>query len=372
MSAFAPVGKMFAPLAPIFDGLGEKLRGVWQWFKDLIAPVKATQDTLNSCRDVGVMFGQALADALLMPLNAFNKLRSGIDWVLEKLGIINKESSSLDQTAAKANAATQNGYSPAISSYNSYQPVTAPAGRSYIDQSRSEYHFTLQGGIAPNGQLDNQLRDAVERLEREARQITRQHDARLRRPIMMLALGMFVFMRQTLPYQSMQRSADYSWASNSRIGKRDAFQYLGEGEDKITLSGDLYPELTGGKFSMLALYAMAEQGRAWPLISGSGWIYGMFVVSNVSETGTVFFEDGSPRKISFTLSLTRVDESLAAVYGDIGKQAESLVGKAGDLLSQVGCNDAGYYHRRGCHTDARLYADTGKQRYHRQYQRSAD
>ena len=169
MSAFAPVGEMFAPLEPIFDGLGEKLHGVWQWFKDLIAPVKATQDTLNSCRDVGVMFGQALADALMMPLTAFNKLRSGIDWVLEKLGIINKESSSLDQTAAKANAATQNGYSPAISSYNSYQPVTAPAGRSYVDQSRSEYHFTLQGGIAPNGRLDNQLRDAVERLEREKR-----------------------------------------------------------------------------------------------------------------------------------------------------------------------------------------------------------
>lgn len=145
MSAFAPVGEMFAPLAPIFDGLGEKLRGVWQWFKDLIAPVKATQDTLNSCRNVGVMFGQALADALLMPLNAFNKLRSGIDWVLEKLGVINKESSSLDQTAAKASAATQNGYSPAISSYNSYQPVTAPAGKTYIDQSRPTYQINVPG-----------------------------------------------------------------------------------------------------------------------------------------------------------------------------------------------------------------------------------
>lgn len=169
ISAFAPVGEMFAPLAPVFDGLGEKLRGVWQWFKDLIAPVKATQDTLNSCRDVGVVFGQALADALMLPLTAFNKLRSGIDWVLEKLGIINKESSTLDQTAAKASAATQNGYTPAISSYNSYQPVTAPAGRSYVDQSKSEYHFTLQGGIAPGGQLDNQLRDAVERMERDRR-----------------------------------------------------------------------------------------------------------------------------------------------------------------------------------------------------------
>lgn len=169
MSAFAPVGEMFAPLAPIFDGLGEKLRGVWQWFKDLIAPVKATQDTLNSCRDVGVMFGQALADALLMPLNAFNKLRSGIDWVLEKLGIINKESSSLDQTAAKANAATQNGYSPAISSYNSYQPVTAPAGKTYIDQSRPTYQITVPGNGMPGGRLGNDLQDALEKYERDKR-----------------------------------------------------------------------------------------------------------------------------------------------------------------------------------------------------------
>lgn len=169
MSAFAPVGEMFAPLAPVFDGLGEKLRGVWQWFKALIAPVKATQDTLNSCRNVGVMFGQALADALLMPLNAFNKLRSGIDWVLEKLGVINKESSSLDQTAAKASAATQNGYSPAISSYNSYQPVTAPAGKTYIDQSRPTYQINVPGNGMPGGRLGNDLQDALEKYEREKR-----------------------------------------------------------------------------------------------------------------------------------------------------------------------------------------------------------
>ncbi|MCS2169109.1 phage tail protein [Scandinavium sp. TWS1a] len=153
---------------------------------------------------------------------------------------------------------------------------------------------------------------------------------------MMLTLGMFVFMRQSLPYQSLQRSADYQWPSNSRVGKRDAFQFLGPGDDKITLTGDLYPEMTGGRLSMLALYTMADEGRAWPLISGTGTIYGMFVITNVSETGTVFFADGSPRKISFTLSLTRVDDSLAALYGDIGKQAESLVGKAGNVLSLVG------------------------------------
>ncbi len=173
-AAFAPVGELFTPLKPVFDWLGEKLQAAWQWFKNLIAPVKATQDTLNRCRDTGVMFGQALADALMLPLNAFNKLRSGIDWVLEKLGVINKESDTLDQTAARTHTATYGtgDYIPATSSYagyQAYQPVTAPAGRSYVDQSKNEYHISLTGGTAPGTQLDRQLQDALEKYERDKR-----------------------------------------------------------------------------------------------------------------------------------------------------------------------------------------------------------
>ncbi len=170
-AAFAPVGELFTPLKPLFDWLGEKLQAAWQWFKNLIAPVKATQDTLNRCRDTGVMFGQALADALMLPLNAFNKLRSGIDWVLEKLGVINKESDTLDQTAARTTYGT-GGYIPATSSYagyQAYQPVTAPAGRSFVDQSKNEYHISLTGGTAPGTQLDRQLQDALEKYERDKR-----------------------------------------------------------------------------------------------------------------------------------------------------------------------------------------------------------
>jgi len=198
-SAFGPVGDIFTPLGPMFDTLGNGLQKVWQWFKDLVAPVRATQETLNSCRDAGVLFGKGLAAALRMPLNAFNKLRSGIDWVLEKLGVINKDAATLDKTAAKANAAAQGGgyvpvsgtyagyqyyqpgtgdndinqlYQPvtsALKGYGGYQPVTAPAGRSYIDQSKSEYHINLQGGVAPGNNLTQQFREEVERIEREKR-----------------------------------------------------------------------------------------------------------------------------------------------------------------------------------------------------------
>ncbi len=105
---------------------------------------------------------------------------------------------------------------------------------------------------------------------------------------MMLALGLFVFMRQTLPYQTMQRDSTFRWPSNARMGKRNAFQYTGPENDTITISGELFPEITGGTLSLSAVRLMAEQGKAWPLIDGTGMIYGMFVINSVSETGTLF------------------------------------------------------------------------------------
>ena len=122
-----------------------------------------------------MLFGKALADALMLPLNSFNKLRGGVNWLLEKLGVINKESSDLDQKAAKANAATGSVKesrirpTPLFGDSQWYHPVPAPAGKTYVDQSKPEYHITLQGGVAPGSDLDRQLREAVDKLDRENR-----------------------------------------------------------------------------------------------------------------------------------------------------------------------------------------------------------
>lgn len=174
-AVIAPLSEMFSPLIPVFDAVSGKLRDIWQWFTNLIAPVKATQESLDSCKNIGVEFGRDLANALMAPVKLFNFLGGKVDWLLEKLGVIKKESGDLDQTAAKANTATgtQNGsYIPATSAYGgyqAYQPVTAPAGRSYIDQSKREYNITLPGSVGAGTDLDRQLRDAFEKLDREER-----------------------------------------------------------------------------------------------------------------------------------------------------------------------------------------------------------
>lgn len=114
---------------------------------------------------------------------------------------------------------------------------------------------------------------------------------------MMLALGMFVFERRTLPYQSMQHSKDYRWASNDRVGKPPVYQFLGEGENSIQLAGTLYPAITGGRISLLAVELMADEGRAWPLIEGTGNIFGMYIVDKVSTTHTEFSAMARPERL---------------------------------------------------------------------------
>ncbi|ALV92003.1 MULTISPECIES: phage tail protein [Pantoea] len=152
---------------------------------------------------------------------------------------------------------------------------------------------------------------------------------------MMMVYGMMPFMRQTLPYGELQQNIDYRWPTNNRFGLRPAAQYIGPGDEKITLSGELRPEITGGAISLMTVRLLADQGMAWPLIGGSGMIYGMYVIENISNTHSEFFPNGAASKIMFTLSLKRVDESLTSMFGDLNKQASGLISCVSNLPGQI-------------------------------------
>ncbi|MCT9825207.1 phage tail protein [Pseudomonas veronii] len=132
---------------------------------------------------------------------------------------------------------------------------------------------------------------------------------------MMMALGMFVFSLRTAAYQELQRQTDWRHASNNRIGAAPARQFVGRGEDTITLPGIILPELAGSALSLDALRLMANTGKAWPMVEGSGRIYGLWVIESMSETKTIFFSDGTPRRIEFTLSLKRTDDDRIDLLG---------------------------------------------------------
>lgn len=95
------------------------------------------------------------------------------------------------------------------------------------------------------------------------------------------------------------------------------------------LPGTLLPGLVGSPLSLDVLRTMADTGKAWPLIGGTGRIYGLWVITSISETQQVFFEDGTPRRYEFTINLKRIDDGridmLGSLTGIVGGALRALL-----------------------------------------------
>lgn len=169
-TAFAPIAELFAPFQPLFDGIGKAIRDIAGWFGDLLTPVKSSQQTLENCGNAGKMFGQVLVMALTWPLKSLKLLNEGVAWLLDKLGVINKQSA--DASPDKQTQPTTGGAAfgmvqpPRLDNYQAARPAT---GGSYVDQSKSEYNITLQGDMSPGGDGTRQLRDLLAQHEQEKR-----------------------------------------------------------------------------------------------------------------------------------------------------------------------------------------------------------
>lgn len=138
---------------------------------------------------------------------------------------------------------------------------------------------------------------------------------------MMMTYGLFVFGLSTAAYQELQRQTNWRHASTSRINARPVHQFLGPGDDTINLTGTLLPMFTGGQQNLEMLRALADEGRAWPLIEGTGTYYGMYTIESLTERKKEFFRDGAAKEIGFDIKLTRIDEGRTELLGILESSA---------------------------------------------------
>ncbi|WP_428243412.1 phage tail protein [Gynuella sp.] len=140
---------------------------------------------------------------------------------------------------------------------------------------------------------------------------------------MMMLLGPVVFSIDTGAYEKLQHSTSYQWASQTRLGHPffkhlgvggPARQYIGPGDDSISLNGTIYPQYKGGIRQLSLVRLTAGIGVAMPLLDGNGFVYGRWIIENVQETKSVFFADGIPKKIEFSVSLKRYNEDLMLLF----------------------------------------------------------
>ncbi|MCW2479193.1 phage tail tape measure protein [Candidatus Symbiopectobacterium sp. NZEC135] len=120
VAASAPIIAAFAPLHPAFTWIGDTVKALFGWFGDLLAPVKSTAAELDGAASVGKRFGEALANGLNAVMHPLDSLRSGVSWLLEKLGLVDEKSKNLPgadklippQEAAALNAGVINAPAP--------------------------------------------------------------------------------------------------------------------------------------------------------------------------------------------------------------------------------------------------------------------
>ncbi len=130
---------------------------------------------------------------------------------------------------------------------------------------------------------------------------------------MMMTFGTFVFSLSTAAYQQMQRQMDWRHAASARVGARPARQYVGPGEDTITLEGVISVELADNVDVLDDLRALADEGKPQALVEGTGRVYGGYVLVSINETRKELFSDGTPRLVEFQMQLERDEDNNAEV-----------------------------------------------------------
>ena len=125
---------------------------------------------------------------------------------------------------------------------------------------------------------------------------------------MMMTYGTCVFSLSTAAYEQLQRQMTWRHSSSDRLGARPARQYVGPGDDTITLQGTIAAELVVDLQVLDTLRELGDQGTPQALVEGSGRVYGAYLLVSLSETRKEFFPDGTPRLIEFQMQLERDDD----------------------------------------------------------------
>ncbi|MDR6348533.1 phage tail tape measure protein [Pantoea sp. SORGH_AS_0659] len=105
ITGLAPVRSAFSGLVPVFEGIGNAISGVWNWFKNLFEPVKTSADSLKECTEAGQSFGVIVGNAVSSVLSVIIKVAEGIGYLLKKLGAIPEAANAAKEVANVMDAA---------------------------------------------------------------------------------------------------------------------------------------------------------------------------------------------------------------------------------------------------------------------------
>lgn len=128
----------------------------------------------------------------------------------------------------------------------------------------------------------------------------------------LLVLGAYMFSVGTAAHQQLARSWEYRWAAQERIGRRPSRQFVGAGEEKITLDGYTLPMYARNADPLALLRTMAAEGEPYILVDHFGKVFGTYCIVHIDETHSELTPVGHAQRIDFKVELVEYGEDAGA------------------------------------------------------------
>lgn len=129
---------------------------------------------------------------------------------------------------------------------------------------------------------------------------------------MLYMIGTLALDTHPLGIDAMSRDADASIVTKPLIGAAPAKEFTGDGEDDITLTGQLLPSRIGGLTALETLHQMRRSGARFPLMRGDGVRFGWYAITKISEQHDDIGRDGVGFTVKVTIAMTRTQGTAGA------------------------------------------------------------
>ena len=107
---------------------------------------------------------------------------------------------------------------------------------------------------------------------------------------------------------TFNRTNEYRWPKQDRIAHPTALQFVGEGVEKLTLSGTAHHQWGGSMYFLDALRAKAAEGKPVNVATGHGRNLGKFCITNIKDGYGALMDDGRALENKWSIDLEKYGE----------------------------------------------------------------
>lgn len=123
----------------------------------------------------------------------------------------------------------------------------------------------------------------------------------------------YYFNLDTAAFEELRRQTSFRWAGQERLTRSIAQQAVGQGEDKFSLKGVIFPGFKGGLKQLDILRSIGRRLQPVNLTTGYGEVLGTWCLLNIEEDQSNLLAGGIPRKQSFSLEFVSYGDDLQNV-----------------------------------------------------------